>query len=794
MLPAGAPTATVKPAPIPPRPASPARTAKPAEEANNLRVFTYLQLHWLKIVFCGMFLSAGGAYAAWELLASKFESTGMLRVLSVPGSLASSSNPNQGKTDFMTYLRTTSTLIKSDFVLNAALRNLKDSPTIKSQKDPIKYLEEELIITCPEGSEVIKVTFKSHEPSDSKRIVDAVQKAFMSEVIQKEVQEKQIFVKNVEDALLTMRRVLEQNMDITDKAGAKSALAVNLPAGVQQAGNTTPAAPLPPLTPVGPAAQNPATGPAAPGTAAAPGNQGVVQAGGVVAGQVPAKDQLVVPTAGLDLGKINPQFLLQKVALLQSKLESLPVAMNDEKRALTVLQQKMDAIKNAPTSQLTLDSIEKDPEVITQILKAKTIHREYEFRKNAANNEQAEGVQQLKRSWEAAEAKLEQLRKEKAEALERDKRIAAANAVGAEMEGCVRRLQRLQEEHEISKALLERAEKQLAEIPNPTLRGFGDPRDKHYDPDFSKMESTDGIYRRLVQQYYMTQMELKNPTRVSILQDGSNPTQKDMKKQIIGTVFAALMGFGLMAVGVIAFETMTKKVSSLADAKVASHVPVVGVIPCRPSEAMGKDPARRAAANESIDKLRAYVAQTWLARGATTVAVTSPLGEEGKAFTAFGLASSLAQSGYKTLVVDFDLRDPQLHAYAGVANANGVCELLRAETDAGTAIQFLPSGLHLLPAGKWSDEARKAATGEKLESLLSKLKGNYDCVVLHGHALLTAAESVEVARRCEVVLVCALYRETTSPLLKRAAERIAAMEIPYSGVVYIGATDQEALC
>jgi succinoglycan biosynthesis transport protein ExoP len=223
-------------------------------------------------------------------------------------------------------------------------------------------------------------------------------------------------------------------------------------------------------------------------------------------------------------------------------------------------------------------------------------------------------------------------------------------------------------------------------------------------------------------------------------------------------------------------------------------MPVVGVIPGQMGGAADRDPLKRAAANESLDKLRTYVSQTWLARGATTVAVTSPLGEEGKAFAAFGLASSLAQSGYKTLLVDFDLRDPQLHGLAGVANQNGVCELLRSEIDPAAAIQYLPNGLHLVPCGKWSDEARKAATGERLESLLSKLRGPYDCVVLHGHALLTAAESVEVARRCEVVLICARYRETTTPLLKRAAERVAAMEIPYSGVVYIGSTDQESLC
>jgi Mrp family chromosome partitioning ATPase len=114
--------------------------------------------------------------------------------------------------------------------------------------------------------------------------------------------------------------------------------------------------------------------------------------------------------------------------------------------------------------------------------------------------------------------------------------------------------------------------------------------------------------------------------------------------------------------------------------------------------------------------------------------------------------------------------------------------------DARACVQSLPSGLDLLPAGKWSDEARKAAVGGRLEALLTRLKEPYDCVVLHGHALLTVAESVEVARRCEVVLVCARYRETTMPLLRKATDRVAAMEIPYSGVVYVGATEQEALC
>lgn len=87
-----------------------------------------------------------------------------------------------------------------------------------------------------------------------------------------------------------------------------------------------------------------------------------------------------------------------------------------------------------------------------------------------------------------------------------------------------------------------------------------------------------------------------------------------------------------------------------------------------------------------------------------------------------------------------------------------------------------------------------AACGGRLEALLNRLKEPFDCVILHGHSLLTAAEAVEVSRRCDVVLLCTLNRETRLPMVKKASERIATMEIPFSGIVYLGATPQEALC
>lgn len=728
-----APAAAPKPAPRPPKPGA------PADDGAGLRVLTYLRLHWLMIAFCGSLLGTAGAFAAWELLASKFESYALMQVSSAPTPVGNQ-NPNQVRTDFATYVKTTAALIKSEFVLNAALRDIKDLPTIKAQPEPIKFLEEELIVNWQDGSEVIRVTFKGHQPEDAKRIVDAVQKAFMSEVIQKEIDEKRAFLKKVEDAQLEIKKILDRSA--ADK-GAK-----------------------------------PAGGPVPPG-------------GAVPAGGAPAPPPAVLPMELI--ARLDPRVLINKVAALQQEVERLPITKRDYERREAVLNEALRALKEMPIPKATYELIDKDQEVVTHKLRAIKARSEYEFKRNAGDPS-APDVLNAKAVWDAQERRWAEVREEKVRTYDGLKRVEEAKRFATQLTEVVALKQRVQEQIDLATGQLAQCARLLGELPVPERGGALVPirfdERAGYEPERSATESTDGIYRQLVQQYHLKNLELNSPPRVRILQAASAPTQKDVKKQLLGTAVAALMGFAVIGLGAVGYETAVRRVSGLGDVRAAVAAPVVGVIPAAPPG----DAAKTAAATEAVDKLRAYVSQTWLSRGATVIGVTSPIGEEGKALVAFGLASSLAQAGYKTLLADFDLREPALHALAGVPNLVGTCEVLRGEADPRAAAQFLPSGLYLLPAGKWSDEARRAATGEKLEAVLAKLKEPYDCVVLHGHALLTVAESVEVARRCEVVLVCAKYRETAVPLLKSAAERVATMEIPYTGVVYVGSTEQEALC
>jgi Mrp family chromosome partitioning ATPase/capsular polysaccharide biosynthesis protein len=723
-------------------------------------VLTYLRLHWLTILGCGLPLGAVLAYVAYSALPVKYESYALLQVQSNPSVVAGQAGPNSTATAFAVYIKTATQVIRSELVLSTALSDPKykiaQLPTLTAQKDPIRFLEEKLDIRSSDGSEVVRISLEGDRPDDIRMIVDAVKDAYYSEIVLKEILHKSNLKQKVEEEKTKMEGRLVARVGDGTRRG---------PAGVEL---TAP--------------------PAAPPDA----DPGVVQAGGLKA---PAAIAPAVAATLVDseaFRKARAGFLLTKINQHADNLEKYPSAISLKKKDIADVKQRYEAVKAAPVSQAVLAAVEKDPDVQRKLAEEKFYRGEYDFKRRTVNDPNAPGVMQYLAAADKAKAEAERLKKERANLYDGGKRDGELRALTELLARLERELYLLQEAAQTEGVQLTRAKEELARLPADAKKD--DPKVKHVDPQMTDELTMDGVYAKLAAQQLQLELELQSPPRVRILQSASAPSQKDPKKQIIATVVAGLLGFALVGLGVVATETRAKRVCSLAELTAVGSPPVVGVIPWNPDGSTARDPVARADAAEAVDKLRGAVVQNWLGKGAATVAVTSPLGDEGKAFTAFSLAGSLAAAGYKTLLVDFDLRNPALHPFAGVPNEHGVCELLRGETDPRQAMIVLPNGMTFVPAGNWSEDARRAAVGGRLEVLIARLRDQFDCVILHGHALLTVAESVEVARRCDAVLLCTLYRETRLPLLRRAADRLTTMEVPHTGVVYLGASAQEALC
>src|SRR5262245_33082872 len=179
-------TSTLRPAPLAVwRGAALANAA--ASGTDTAALLKALARRWPLALVLGLILAGAGAAAAWYLLAAPYAAFAQVRVASKDGAWFGK-NPDEGRSEFLTYLRTQARHLKSRFVLSEALKRdeVKNLPIILRQPDPLVWLEDELQVETQEGSEFITVTLRGPEPTELTALVNAVVKAYEKEIVEAE--------------------------------------------------------------------------------------------------------------------------------------------------------------------------------------------------------------------------------------------------------------------------------------------------------------------------------------------------------------------------------------------------------------------------------------------------------------------------------------------------------------------------------------------------------------------------------------------------------------------------------
>src|SRR5260370_14273637 len=126
---------------------------------------------------------------------------------------------------------------------------------------------------------------------------------------------------------------------------------------------------------------------------------------------------------------------------------------------------------------------------------------------------------------------------------------------------------------------------------------------------------------------------------------------------------------------------------------------------------------------EEFRTLRSRLYQAREKHPLSKLLVTSALPKEGKSFTAANLAQVIVrQHGRRALLIDADLRNPQLHNLLGAGSGPGLSEYLQSATDELSIIQRGPmENLFLISAGIDSRNAPELGSHGPMELLLSRL-------------------------------------------------------------------------
>lgn len=168
------------------------------------------------------------------------------------------------------------------------------------------------------------------------------------------------------------------------------------------------------------------------------------------------------------------------------------------------------------------------------------------------------------------------------------------------------------------------------------------------------------------------------------------------------------------------------------------------------------------------------------------ILVTSTVPEEGKSFTACGLAGVIAQEpGKRVVVIDLDMRKPGSGRDLGLPrnhSAVGTAQVLKGE--AGFRSQLLSSTVPefwFLPAGALPPNPSELLSTPKLEEMIRSAADMFDWVIIDSPPVLILSDATMIAPLCDTVLLVVRANSTPAKLVLESINRIGRERI--GGVV-----------
>ena len=183
----------------------------------------------------------------------------------------------------------------------------------------------------------------------------------------------------------------------------------------------------------------------------------------------------------------------------------------------------------------------------------------------------------------------------------------------------------------------------------------------------------------------------------------------------------------------------------------------------------GEDTAR---GTEEFRTLRSRLYHTREKMTLKKVLVTSALPKEGKSFTSANLAQVLVrQHGRRALLIDADLRGPQLHEMLGTTSSPGLSEYLQGENDEFSIMQRGPfENLFFIPSGQRAANPAELVGNGRLKMLLQRVESFFDWIIIDSPPAVPVADASILAKVCDGVLMVVRSNATPFDMARKARQ------------------------
>ena len=139
------------------------------------------------------------------------------------------------------------------------------------------------------------------------------------------------------------------------------------------------------------------------------------------------------------------------------------------------------------------------------------------------------------------------------------------------------------------------------------------------------------------------------------------------------------------------------------------------------------------------------------------ILVTSTISGEGKTYVTLNLASIIAKTGKKVVVLGMDLRVPKLMEYAGANYTVGLSNYLADNKDSISLRDITypirgQEGLSIIPSGSIPPNPSELLLSKKVTEIISKLKEDFDYLIIDSSPVGLVSDTLSISSFSDLVL------------------------------------------
>jgi len=295
------------------------------------------------------------------------------------------------------------------------------------------------------------------------------------------------------------------------------------------------------------------------------------------------------------------------------------------------------------------------------------------------------------------------------------------------------------------------------------------------------------------------------------------PIQPSFPKTTLILATAGMLGIGFGGVLAFLLDSADHRVKSLRHAEELTGVPTLAAIPAIGTRELSTRANRGRAALENYDpkavRLLPTAMQPPLMRyvldeptslfaesvravrlaiqraarhgPAKSIMVTSSIEGEGKTTLAVNLALSMAALGQRTILVEGDLRNPEMSRSLCPQAKVGVVEIALGRAPFDQALFFdRPTGLAVLPSPpRPRSAANELVFSDAMRNMLDRLRNHFDCIIIDSPPLVPLVDARALGELADRVLLTIRWDSTPRDVVMQAFETLSPVQEHLLGTV-----------